>query len=569
MNVETFCEQFATFADAPNGVAKLREMILQLAVQGKLDTQDSHDESAANLIASIFQKLTEQGSLKLTKRNRSPTRELTHREPHELPSNWVWARFDQVATIASNLVQPKDYRDFPHVAPDNIEKGTGRLLPYQTVAEDEVQSANHRFYAGQVLYSKIRPNLSKATIVDFDGLCSADMYPIHSHIDSGYLLLFILSQTFLNMAVRNDTRVAMPKINQEDLNRILVAVPPLAEQKRIVKKVDELLALCDELASRQTARREVRTRLVGATLDRLVASNSSGEFPTHAKRLRDNFDSLFDTPTTVPRLRQAILQLAVQGKLVSQDSKHESVQIAIERLDKARRAKIASGLLRGASQSPSVTAQILFELPIGWSWVFPEQISGLVNNALSIGPFGSNLVKSDYRDSGVPLVFVADVTSGFSRPARMFIDETKARQLWSHSVEPGDLVITKMGCPPGDPAIYPMDRPRGIVTADCIKWTIASELVVTEFISLMIRSPLIVNQIVEITKGAAHQKISLKRFRGIRLPLPPLAEQKRIVSKVTGLMSLCDTLEHTLTQAESASSELLSSAVSQLLCPAI
>lgn len=107
------------------------------------------------------------------------------------------------------------------------------------------------------------------------------------------------------------------RLPTEVVANVPIPLPPIAEQKRIVEKVDGLLALCDELAARQAARRDARTHLVGATLDRLVSSNSSAEFPTPAKRLRDNFDSLFDTPTTVPQLRQAILQLAVQGKLVS------------------------------------------------------------------------------------------------------------------------------------------------------------------------------------------------------------------------------------------------------------
>lgn len=159
----------------------------------------------------------------------------------------MWARFGEVATIASNLVQPHDYLDYVHVAPDNIEKQTGRLLACRTVREDEVKSANHLFYNGQIIYSKIRPNLAKATIVDFDGLCSADMYPINAHIDTEFLLKYMLSSTFLSMAVKSDTRVAMPKINQDELNKILVPVPPLEEQKRIVAAVKRLMALCDEL----------------------------------------------------------------------------------------------------------------------------------------------------------------------------------------------------------------------------------------------------------------------------------------------------------------------------------
>jgi len=113
-----------------------------------------------------------------------------------------------------------------------------------------VRSSKHSFHAGQILYSKIRPNLNKLTVAQFEGLCSADMYPIDAYIDTEYLARYMLSRTFISMSVLSDTRVAMPKINQEKLREIAVAVPPLAEQKRIVAKVDEVMALCNVLEAR-------------------------------------------------------------------------------------------------------------------------------------------------------------------------------------------------------------------------------------------------------------------------------------------------------------------------------
>src|SRR5690606_27250390 len=138
----------------------------------------------------------------------------------------------------------------PHIAPNNIEKGTGRLLPYGTVGEDGVMSSNHLFREGQLLYSKIRPNLSKVVIVDFDGLCSADMYPIRAHIHASFLKLAMLSTVVLAQVTRNDNRLAMPKVNKDQLNQFIVPVPPLGEQRRIVDKFARLMALCDELERR-------------------------------------------------------------------------------------------------------------------------------------------------------------------------------------------------------------------------------------------------------------------------------------------------------------------------------
>ncbi|NDK15187.1 MAG: hypothetical protein GW911_24410 [Armatimonadetes bacterium] len=263
-------DHFDLLYDTPETVDELRQAVLQLAVRGKLVRQDPSDEPAEVLLGRIAEereRLSREG--KLRKPKAAPVTDATEL-PHALPRGWTWARFGDVATIASDLVTPQKHPDLPHIAPDNIEKGTGRLLPYRTVVEDDVRSPNHRFHAGQIIYSKIRPNLSKAVLVDFDGLCSADMYPVVSHISVDYLLRYILSPTFLNMAVKNDTRVAMPKINQTTLNAILVAVPPLDEQHRIVAKVDELMALCDELEARLNQARIDGERLMEAVVARLV-----------------------------------------------------------------------------------------------------------------------------------------------------------------------------------------------------------------------------------------------------------------------------------------------------------
>jgi type I restriction enzyme, S subunit len=284
MDLATFYEHFHLLADAPSGVQKLREMILQLAVQGKLVPQDPEDEPASKLLEKIKAeraRLITEGKLKKSK----PLPPIDPGEvPFEVPAGWEWAFFDSVASIQSNLVNPDKFPQLPHVAPDNIEKGTARLLPFRTIGEDGVRSSKHRFHAGQIIYSKIRPNLSKAVAIDFEGLCSADMYPLLSHIDRSYMLKFILSGEFLQQVVLGDNRVAMPKVNQEQLRSVAVAVPPLAEQHRIVAKVDELMALCDELEERQQQNEKVRIQANGAALDRLLNGTGADDFAHHWQR---------------------------------------------------------------------------------------------------------------------------------------------------------------------------------------------------------------------------------------------------------------------------------------------
>lgn len=165
----------------------------------------------------------------------------TWREQHKIGNTWAEKAFGEVASIKSNLVKPSGYQDYPHIAPDSIEKRTGVLLQYHTIAEDGVTSGKHRFYPGQILYSKIRPYLSKVVMVDFDGLCSADMYPIEAKENTRYLWYYMLSDDFLEQASSAGSRSVLPKINQKELSQLLVKIPCMEEQEEVVKILDRVL----------------------------------------------------------------------------------------------------------------------------------------------------------------------------------------------------------------------------------------------------------------------------------------------------------------------------------------
>ena len=236
----------------------LKKSILQEAVQGKLVPQDPSDEPASVLLERIRaekEQLIKAGKIKRDKhesvifrRDNSHYEKLDGIErciddeiPFDLPESWEWVRFFSVVDIATNLVRPEEYADYIHIAPDNIEKATGTLFECHTVQQDKVVSPNHLFYKGQIIYSKIRPLLRKAVIAPFDGLCSADMYPLNTAINRKYLLRYMLSDAFnLQVATAMSSRVKMPKINQDELSKILIPIPPMQEQERIVSKIEEL-----------------------------------------------------------------------------------------------------------------------------------------------------------------------------------------------------------------------------------------------------------------------------------------------------------------------------------------
>lgn len=288
-------------------IDKLRQSILQEAVQGKLTVEwrenNSDIEPASELLERI-KKEKEQLIAEKKLKKEKPLPKITKVEtPYELPSGWEWCRFRDCANIASNLVKPENFSDYPHVAPDVIEKNTGKLLGYRTIREDGVTSFKHLFYSGQILYSKIRPNLNKLVIVDFSGLCSADMYPINSFVFTDYLFKYMLSSSFLKQSVKTDTRVAMPKINQTELNKIIVAIPPLKEQKLIVTRLNELMTHCDQLEKHVEDSKLQAELLIQAVLQEVFNPEKKENSDDVVKELFPDLETI----TEVANLQQAMI----------------------------------------------------------------------------------------------------------------------------------------------------------------------------------------------------------------------------------------------------------------------
>ena len=164
----------------------------------------------------------------------------------KIPSEWEVSKFGRFAQVKSNLVDPNLYLEYPQIAPDNIGKGSGKLIDWQTVKDSGVISWNHLFFKGQIVYSKIRPTLNKLIIAPFDGLCSADMYPIETNMYKQFFVYMMLSQYFVEqVGLITRDRVKMPKINQNELSGILITVPTKNEQKEIADYLDKKCTAID------------------------------------------------------------------------------------------------------------------------------------------------------------------------------------------------------------------------------------------------------------------------------------------------------------------------------------
>lgn len=191
-------------------------------------------------------------------------------------------RFKYVAKIKSNLVSPEKYQDFYQIAPDSIEKNSGKIVMHRTVEEAAVDSWNQLFRKGQLLYSKIRPVLNKAVIAPYDGLCSADMYPIETPLNTKYLLYTMLSSYFVSQVdVITRDRIKMPKINQDELNNILVCVPNKAEQKIIASYLDRKCAEIDVAIADKKAQLETLAEYKKSLIY---------EYVTGKKEVPDNYE---------------------------------------------------------------------------------------------------------------------------------------------------------------------------------------------------------------------------------------------------------------------------------------
>ncbi|CVB32109.1 Type I restriction enzyme EcoKI specificity protein [Serratia marcescens] len=241
----------------PQILKRFRQAVLAAATSGKL----TEEWRSKNINAPKFSASSD--CLKHFRNAKLPV----------IPESWQWLHFDQIAEIASNLKSPLDFPNTTHIAPNHIESWTGKVFGYQTIFEDGVTSAKHEFYKGQIIYSKIRPYLCKVAIATFDGLCSADMYPINSKIDTHFLFRWMLTTTFTDWASNAESRTVLPKINQKDLSEIPVPTPPLLEQLEIVRRVEQLFAYAD------TIEKQVNSALtrVNSLTQSIVAKAFRGE----------------------------------------------------------------------------------------------------------------------------------------------------------------------------------------------------------------------------------------------------------------------------------------------------
>ncbi|MGU5866129.1 restriction endonuclease subunit S [Aeromonas caviae] len=522
------------------GIKKLRELILELAVRGKLVTQDPNDEPASVLlerIAAEKARLVKEGKIKKPK----PLPEITDDEkPFELPDSWCWARLQDIA----------DYNGRPNIDPSNIksdawlldlediEKDTSRLIYRASYAERESKSNKSIFKCGDVLYSKLRPYLNKVIVADIDGICTTEIVPITptDAVGSEYLKCLLKSPAFLNYVNSLMYGVKMPRLGTEDAIKSVHPLPPLEEQHRIVAKVDELMSLCDQLEQQSEASLAAHQTLVETLLATLTESADSSELAKNWARLAQHFDSLFTTQSSIDALKQTILQLAVMGKLVPQDPNDEPASALLERIAAEKARLIKEGKIKKEKPLPPISEEEKpFALPDGWQY---ERVGTFCLVGTGATPSRTN---NKYWESAT----VNWVSSG--ETSDLFVSETNEK-ISALAVKETNVTVYPVGTL--IVAMYGQGKTRGQITELLVEAgtnQACAAIVMIEkseniknYIKIFFRKAY--SEIREQAAGGAQPNLNVGKISTTVIPIPPIAEQHRIVTKVEELMSLCDQL---------------------------
>ncbi|GAB6091392.1 restriction endonuclease subunit S [Spirochaeta dissipatitropha] len=525
------------------GIKKLRELILELAVRGKLVPQNPDDESASTLLEKIAdekERLVKEGKIKKPK----PLPEISEDEkPFELPEGWEWCRLGYVFnSIASGGTPSKNNPafwngDIPWASVKDLNGGKYISVTQDTITEEGLKSGSKLAVSGDVLLCT-RMGLGKIVICQTSIAFNQDLKAIKlsEQVDIDY---YYLSYATLEL-IGTGTTVA--GITQEKLLNLPYALPPLPEQHRIVAKVDELMALCDRLEERTGDQLEAHETLVDVLLNTLTDAADAQELGESWARVQEHFDTLFTTEQSIDRLQQIILQLAVMGRLVPQNPDDEPASILLEKIAAEKDRLVKEGKIKKPKPLPEITEdEKPFELPEGWVWCRLAEIAYQVTDGTHHTP--------QYSKDGVPFLSVKDISSG-----KLCFDNTRFISQEQHDVlikrcrpEKGDMLLTKVGTT-GVPVLIVTDIEFSIfVSVALIKFDKKNYL--GTFFRHLLAAPLLREQAEEGTEGIGNKNLVLRKISTMVLVIPPLPEQHRIVERVDELMALCDQLKQRLRDA--------------------
>lgn len=554
-------------ATAPGGVARLRELILTLAVQGKLVPQDLADEPAS----ALLQRVANGKVARSPKVGKADDESDASAAPYKLPMSWAWAQLGHVvenmgsgwspaceegertdptkwAVLRTTAVQLNEYRPREH-----------KVVPAKLTPRPDIEVKN-----GDVLITRAGP-LNRVGVSCWVNdtpsrlMLSDKIVRFHAVADEmlpAYIVLALNAGWTKAQIESAKTGMAASQVNisQTDLKALWLPVCSKAEQARIVTRVEELMRVCDALEAKGQLEATQHAQLVSTLLGTLTASSTPEELAENWQRVAQHFDLLLDRPEAIDTLEQTLLQLAVRGLLVPQDSTDEPASTLLARIRTEKDHLIAEGKIKRNKPLPPITDEEKpFELPVGWEWARLGEIM-LISSGVTLGR--RTAIPSPVA---LPYLRVANVQRGhlsLSSMKEIVIDQSELARFQLRS---GDLLITEGGDwdKVGRTAIWRDElksclhqnhvfKARGISTDWNSVW---AEL----YLNSAVARAYFASSAKQTTNLAS---INMTQLKGCAFPVPPLAEQSRIVIRVTALRGVCADLRQRLKAAQVTQSHL-------------
>lgn len=566
MNAEALLTHYERIADAPNAIERLRRFILDLAVRGKLLAQNSKDEPASELLKRIAReknRLAQAGMIRTPKA--IPPLSDT---PFQIPSNWRWSQLAEVGVLSPRNDAPDtlqaSFVPMPLIA---AEYGVGNQHEIRNWGE--IKKGYTHFAEGDVGLAKITPCFENGKSTVFRNLTggigsgTTELHVVRPFlVNPDYILLFLKSPHFIEAGIPKMTGTAGQKrVPSDYFAHSAFPLPPLEEQHRIVAKVDELMKLCDCLEAAQKTRETARDKLVAASLARFQYPDSE-TFQAGAYFVLDALPAITARPDQIKAMRQAVLDLAIRGRLAPQDPADEPASQLLEKISETRKALYAKGHIpKPKALAPVDTDDLPFQLPEGWVW---SRLGDLCYQ-VSDGPhFSPRYVTAE---EGIPFLSARNVRQGcFDLSTVKYVSRADHEEFCKRiRPEKGDIIYTKGGTT-GVAKVNDLDFEFSVWVHLAVL-RIEKRLLHPQYIELALNSPHCYAQSQHYTQGTSNFDLGLTRMIKITIPLPPLSEQHRIVSKTAELLAICNQLEAGLSVVKDSRSRLLHALLAEALIP--
>lgn len=551
------------------GIQNLRSLILDLAMRGKLVPQNKNDESAQILIENITSEKADLYSQKLIKKPKKFTPIPEEEKPYTLPGGWCW---EKLGTICKKVT------DGSHNPPKNAGHGYP-MLSSQNVNFGTIDFDNPSRFVTQEGYDKedsrtcIKPNdvllnivasIGRSAVVPSNApkfVLQRSVAVLASQIDSNFFAKMLVSPLCLSYYDEHAKGTAQKGIYLGKLSEMPLVIPPIKEQKRIINKVNKLMALCDQLEQQTEASIDAHQLLVKELLSTLTNSSNAQEFEQNWTRIAEHFDLLFTTEHSIEQLKQTILQLAIMGKLVPQDPNDEPASKLLERIAQEKEQLIEDKVIKKQKPLPELSEEEkAFKMPKGWGICRLNDICYGITS-------GSTPPKPYWReDAGIPYLKVYNIRNqeiDFAYKPQFVDKEHHNSKLTRSILHPNDVVMNIVGPPLGKIAIIP----NTYAEWNCNQAIVFFRPIDARFSTYIYRyltAGTFLDSI-ELIGTAGQDNISVTKSRMIILPTPPIEEQARIVAKVDELLLTCEALQAHISNASNTKVQLSETIVQSAL----